>query len=289
MKKSMWIFEKPVPLSKEIQKFGFKVRKKIYSGRSKHQKIEVLDLYHYGRALFLDGILQTTEKDEFIYHEMLCHSPLFAHPYPKKVLIIGGGDGGALKEVLKHSVKEVWMVDVDKKVMEICQTYIPSISKSSLSNERAHLVIEDGRVFLKKYKNYFDIIILDLSDPIGPARHLFSIPFYKLVKQALKKNGIVSLQSGSFGTQPKEVAFIQHRLRKVFRHVEVRKACIQTYQGAEFSFTMASNFDFIKVNKKVFENRLKRLKLKLRYWSPTMHFASAVLPQYLQDAIKTKK
>ncbi len=285
----MWIFEKFVPFSEEFQKFGFKVRKKLYSGRSRHQKIEVFDLYHYGRALFLDGILQTTEKDEFIYHEMLCQPPLFVHPNPQKVLIIGGGDGGALKEILKHPIKEAWMVEIDKKVIEVCQAYIPSISKKAFKDRRTRLIIEDARTFLRKHKNYFDVVILDLSDPVGPAQYLFSLPFYKLVKQALRRGSIVSLQSGSFGTQPKEVAIVQRRLSRVFRYVEVRKACIQTYQGAEFSFAMASDSDFTKIAKKTLTNRLKRLKLKFRYWSPDVHFASAVLPQYLKEAITAGK
>ncbi len=285
----MWIFEKFVPFSKEFQKFGFKARKKLYSGRSRHQKIEVFDLYHYGRALFLDGILQTTEKDEFIYHEMLCQPPLFVHPNPQRVLIIGGGDGGALKEILKHPIKEAWMVEIDKKVIEVCQTYIPSISKKAFEDKRTRLIIEDARTFLRKHKNYFDVVILDLSDPVGPAQHLFSLPFYKLVKQALKRGGVVSLQSGSFGAQPREVTFIRRRLSKIFRHVELRKACMQTYQGAEFSFTMASDSNFTKVTKRVLSSRLKRLKLNLRYWSPDVHFASAVLPRYLKDVIAAGK
>lgn len=287
-KKATYFFEGDVPFEESNMKVGFRVRRKLYSGKSPFQKIEVLDLYTYGNTLILDDIIQTTENDEFIYHEMLCQVPLFLHSSPKSVLIVGGGDGGALEEVLKHaSVKKAVMIEIDSKAVEVSRKYLSSISKKAFEDERTQLIIGDGKEFIKNHKNEFDIIILDLSDPGGPAKDLISLPFYRNVKRALKKNGIISVQSGSFTTQPELVSTIFKRLNTVFSYVEVRGAGVPSYQAGEYSFTIASDFNFLKVPQSVLKNRfLKAKAMKLRYLSPEVHAASAVLPQYLKDVFK---
>ena len=288
MAKKKYFFEGDVPFDTEGTKIGFLVRKKIYSGKSSYQKIDVLDLYSYGKALFLDNVLQTTVTDEFIYHEMLCQAPMFLHPSPRKVLIIGGGDGGSLEETLKHKgVQEVWMVEIDKKVVDVSRKYLPSISKNAFKDKRTRLLFEDGKEFVKKHKNFFDVIILDLSDPGGPGEQLISQKFYQDVKRSLKKGGIVSVQSGSLTTQVELVRMMQQRLKKAFKFVVVRGACVPSYQAGLYSFTMASDFNFPKVSQRVLKKRfLKAKAMKFRYLSPEVHAASAVLPQYLKDALK---
>lgn len=284
--KALYFFEGEVPFEKPGLKVGFRVKKKLYNARSLFQKIEVYDLFTYGKALMLEGIVQTTEQDEFIYHEMLCQVPLFLHPSPQKVLIIGGGDGGSLEEVLKHKgVQETWMVEIDGKVVEVSKKYLPFISKNSFSDKRAVLRIEDGWKFMKNRKKEFDVIILDLSDPGGPAKRLISLPFYRDVKKALKKGGIVSVQSGSFTTQPKLVAAIAKRLKKLFSHVEVRRACVPSYQAGEYTFATASESDISAVSQKVLEKRFAASKMNLKYWSPAIHEATAVLPLYLAEEL----
>ncbi|OHA65162.1 MAG: spermidine synthase [Candidatus Wildermuthbacteria bacterium RIFCSPHIGHO2_02_FULL_49_9] len=266
---------------------GYQVRKKLYEGKSAFQRVEVYNLMFFGRTLFLDGVLQTAEQDEFIYHEMLCQAPLFLHPSLGNVLIIGGGDGGALREVLKHrSVKKAVVVEIDGKVVKLSRKYLPFLSKNAFSDKRTKLVIEDGKKFIKKHKSEFDVIILDLSDPNGPSKDLISLPFYKNIKQALRSNGIVSVQSGSFITQPKLVSTISKRLQKVFSHVQVRKAVVPSYYAGEYIFTLASDYNFSKVTLGTLAKRYKASKMRLKYWSPEIHQASSVLPLYLKQELK---
>lgn len=280
--KGRWVFERQVPHDETSQRFGFRVRKKMYAEQSRYQTIEAFDLAHYGRTLFLDGILQVTERDEFIYHEMLVHPALFLHQKPQRVLIVGGGDGGALEEALKHPIREAWMAEIDERVIEVSQKYLSAIAKGAFYDKRAHVIVGDGKDFVGNYRGFFDAIILDLSDPHGPARRLIEAPFYRNVRKALKEGGIVSVQSGSFGAQPRLVKTIQRNLGKVFRFTQVRRATIQTYPVGEYAFTLAADWDFRRVAHRRLERRFRKPAFRnLRYWSPEMHEASAVLPKYL--------
>jgi len=283
-----FFYEKYLPFDEVGMKLGFPLKKHLYSGRSPYQQIDVVELKFYGPTLFLDKILQTTSRDEFIYHEMLCQTPLFLHKAPQKVLIIGGGDGGALEEVLKHkTVKEAWMVEIDKKVIEVSQTYLPSISKGAFRDKRSRILIEDGQKFIKHHQSIFDVIILDISDPHGSARNLTSERFYRRVKNALSKEGIVSIQSGSFTAQPKLIPLIYKRLKKVFRFVEIYTAVVPSYQVGLYTFTMASDFSFPKVSQSVLKKKFRKAgRMKLKYWSPDIHWASSILPTYLKQELK---
>jgi len=283
--KNKWFFEDQVPYDEGTTMIGLKIKKKLYSGKSIYQRIDFYDTYSFGKILVLDGILQTSEKDEFVYHEMICHIPLFLHKNPKKVLIIGGGDGGSLKETLKHKAEEVVMVEIDKKVVDLSKKYLPSISKNAFKDKRAKLIIGDGKAFIEKNTNTFDVIILDLSDPDGPAKELTSLNFYKNVKKCLKKDGVISVQSGSFSVQPKLVSTIYNRIKKVFPFYEIHKAVVEAYQAGEFSFTIGAKENITKVTKKQLENRFKKAKLKLRYFNPSIYFSSKVLPKYLKERL----
>jgi spermidine synthase len=289
MKKEKWLFQTSnIPYDPNIVKDGIQIKKKLYSGRFPCQKIEVFDTYAFGRVLVLDGIFQTSEKDEFIYHEMLCHLPMFYHPNPQKVLIIGGGDGGALEEILKHPVEKVWMVEVDVKVIEVSKKYLSSISKGAFKSEKTEVIIGDGLEFIKKYKNFFDVIILDLSDPWGPARQLISLKFYQDIKKALKKGGIISVQGGCLFDQIRLASIVFHRLKKVFSSVLIHKAPVLLYGSGELNFTVASDVNLKKVTLKEIEGKFKKLNLDLKYYRPKIHFASAVLPKYLMRELKIK-
>lgn len=285
-RKNKWFFEETVPYDNSRIVIGIEIKKKLYSGKSTYQKIEFFDTYFYGRILVLDGILQTSEKDEFIYHEMLCQIPMLLVKNPRRVLIIGGGDGGALKEVLKHKIEKVWMVEIDKKVIKLSKKYIPSISKGAFKDKRAEVIIGDGKEYMKKKNNFFDVIILDLSDPGGPAEDLISLKFYKDVKKALRKGGIVSIQSGSFTCQAKLVTTIFNRIKKVFPYVEIHKAVIPSYQAGEYSFTIGSENNLEKLTLKNLKEKFKKLKLSLKYYNPEIYFASKVLPNYLKEKFK---
>ncbi len=280
-----YIYERGLPFDEMGAKIGFPLIKKIYSGKSKYQTIEVFDLKFWGRTMYLDGVLQTTERDEFIYHEMITHPALFSIEKPEKVLIIGGGDGGSLREVLKHkSVKEVILCELDEKVVDVSKKYLIKISKGSHNDKRAKVLIKDGRDLVKEYSNYFDVIILDLPDPSDNCKFLISVPFYKEVKKALAKKGIISVQSESLTNQIKLASLINKNLKKVFKSVVTQKVCIPSYQAGEFSLTMASDSNLDETNEK--ELKKKSNGFNLKYWSPEIHFSSRILPKYILDSLK---
>lgn len=282
VKNNYWFFEGFVAGDLSEIEIATKIKKIIYSGKSPFQEINVYDTYTYGKVLVLDEVIQAAEKDEFIYHEALCQPCLFLHQNPKKVLIIGGGDGGALRQALMHKIEEACLVEIDSKVIEVCKKYLPSIHGKSFEDKRSKIIIEDGKQYIKKKKDYFDIIILDLSDPAGPAEDLVSLSFYRQVKRALKKNGIISVQAGSFTYQPKLVENIFKRLKKTFSYLETRKAVVPSFQDGQYSFILASDKKLSRISINEIEKKYKKMKLNLNYYYPAMHFASKVLPYYLK-------
>lgn len=287
MKKNQWFFEKELPNVVQNYKIGWRIKKRVYSGKSKYQKIEILDTSGLGRIFVLDGIVQLSEKYEFIYHEMISHLPLFYHPSPKKILIVGGGDGGVLREVLKHSLKEVFFVELDPKVVEISKRYLPFLNlKNSLKQKKVRLFFGDGATFVKKFKNFFDVIIVDSTDPAGPSLSLFQKRFYQNSFSALKKEGVFITQSGNFLDQISEIKTAIKNLTLFFPYVKVHRIFTPDYQGSDFSFTLASKkinlekFDIRKIAK-----RFKKIK-DLKYYSPEMHLTSGILPKFYQKKLE---
>lgn len=262
------------------------VTEKLYEGSSEFHSIEVYNTLDYGTMLVLDGMVQTSEKDEFIYHENIAHLPMFYHTNPKNVLIIGGGDGGVLREVLRHDIDHVTMVEIDGKVVELSKQYLPSISDGAFENPKTELIIGDGKAYVENTDKKFDVIILDLSDPDGPAELLITEEFYTSVKKALKPGSVVSVQSESLTEQPHLAKKINVRLNKVFASVKVHQAMIPTYQGGVFSITCASDNDLDTVDIEKIKTRYNVLKNNLQYYNPQVHFASAILPTYLEKALQ---
>lgn len=283
MARNNWFCEKLLPGESDYPRIMYKIKRKVFSGKSPYQKIEVFDVYRFGRILVLDGIIQLGQFDEFIYHEMISHLPLFYHPNPQKVLIIGGGDGGTLREVLKHPLRGAYLVDIDRKVIEISQKYLSFVSNRAFRDKRSKIFFEDGIKFVKKYKNYFDVIIIDSTDPGGPSLPLFGASFYRNVCRALKENGIMIAQSGSFLEQFSQIKKIVQRLKNSFAFIKMHRAAIPTYGWAEFSLILASKkINLDKANFKKIKARYKKSNLKTKYYSPEIHFASGVLPKIYQ-------
>ncbi len=272
-------------------KLGIKVRQPIVSEKSRYQRIDILDTYKFGRVLVLDGVVQTTEGDEFIYHEMLAHLPLLSHPHPGRVLIIGGGDGGILREVLKHPVKEVFLVEIDEKVIELSKIYLPAICRSSFDDRRVKIIIDDGGNFIEDCKRKFDVAIIDSSDPIGPAKVLFSQKFYRDSFNVLSNSeGIFTQQTGSPFLQGEELPCAYKTLRKIFPFVVTFLAAVPTYIGGFFSFVFASRgIDPLKVRFSEIERRYRKLKLKTRYYNPEIHLASFALPAYIKEKVESER
>lgn len=278
----MWFYETLYP----DLKLGINGNR-IFRKKTKYQDIKIYDTPRFGKLLQLDGVIQTTEFDEFIYHEMLTHPLLLSHPDPKKVLIIGAGDGGVLREVLKHKrIKEIYMVEIDGDVIELSKKELPSLSEGAFDNKRANIIIGNGAEFVAGTDIKFDIAMIDSSDPIGPAKALFSKKFYENIYSVLSKNGMMIRQCGSTMFQPEEMGDNYKLLKKIFPFVNVQLAAIPTYIGGFFSFIIASKMDIKKVSQQAVNNRFNILRLNTKYYNPDIHFASRVLPNYVRRAIR---
>ncbi|PMP94425.1 MAG: spermidine synthase [Candidatus Aminicenantes bacterium] len=257
----------------------FKVRKVLYQKRSAFQKIEIIENDFFGRVLFLDGLVQTTEKDEFFYHEMLVHPALACHPHPDNVLIIGGGDGGALREVLKHPVKKAWLVEIDEQVIKACEKYFPWLDKS-LSDPRAELAIADGFEFIQRTTEKFDVVIVDSSDPVGPSAILHAKDFYQKLKKILKPDGIIAAQAGSQLLHLKEQAQKARYLKKMFHCARFYFGPVPTYPVGTWCYHFLSD--------KIDPLRVKKLRLVpgLKYYNQGIHYASFIEPAFFEQATK---
>jgi len=218
----------------------FKIKNLLYSQQSTYQKIEVIENEYFGRILLLDGLIQTTERDEFFYHEMLVHPAFISHPNPQDILIIGGGDGGALKEILRYPVKRIWLVEIDSEVIEVSKKYFPWLS-SALKDERVKLEITDGNEFIQKINKKFDVVLVDSSDPVGPSRCLHEKDFYKKLKNCLNREGIVVAQTGSSLYHLAQIKEKNAFLKKLFKNVCFYESPVPTYPGGNWCFVYLSD------------------------------------------------
>lgn len=217
-----------------------KLRGRIYSESSAFQRIEVVETEDYGRVLILDGTIQTTERDTFIYHEVLAHPPLLMQAEPTDVLVIGGGDGGILAELLKHrSVRRVVVVEIDELVVSAAREYLPSVCGAAWDDPRAELHIGDGREYIAENRERFDAIILDLTDPVGPSKFLYTQEAYRQFSDRLVGTGMVATHAGGWFHHPKVCGSIVATLRSVFRHVSIFPVHVPSY-GMEMAFVYAS-------------------------------------------------
>jgi spermidine synthase len=255
-----------------------KVRKVLYNRKSAFQKIEIVENRDFGRVLFLDGLLQTTEKDEFYYHEMLVHPAMSSHPRPRNVLIIGGGDGGALREILRHPVEKAWMVEIDGQVVEACRRHFGWIEEP-LAGGRAELVIDDGNVFIRRTRETFDVILVDSSDPVGPSAVLHEEGFYRKLKSRLRPGGIIAAQAGSLVLHQDQHAAKARYLRKMFKHARFYLGPVPTYPVGTWCYTFLS--DAVDPT----SARKLRIPAGLKYYNPEIHRAAFALPNFLRDKI----
>lgn len=264
-------------------KFGItlKVKETLYHGESEFQTIDVIDTEGFGRMLLLDGMVMTTEQDEFVYHEMISHIPLLSHPSPEQVLVIGGGDGGTIREVLKHpSVKRAVLCEIDGKVVEISEKFLPTIA-GKLRDPIVEMQIRDGVAYIAEQKNAFDVILIDSTDPLGPGEGLFTEEFYNNVKAALKPGGIVVPQSESPIADKREIQMVYSLLRKVFPKVHAYIGPIPTYPGGFWSWAFCScdvnPLDYIN------EPLASELEKNTKYYNREIHKAAFALPNFIKE------
>ncbi len=254
-----------------------KIRKIILATKTKYQEVQIVEFEDFGRGLVLDGLIQSTEADEFIYHEALVHPVMVTHPSPRRVLIIGGGEGATLREVLKHStVEKAVMVDIDGELIEFSKKYLEFMHKGSFYDPRAQVVIMDGREYVKKVAGKtFDVIILDLTDPYGPeiARKLYSKEFYSEVKRILKSDGIIVTQAGSSFFYPKTYTRVLNNIKAIFRKVREYWIWVPAFAYACNFITASDALDPAKLTANYVNEVLKNRGVKCRLYNGDLHEA----------------
>jgi len=266
------------------------VRTTLFEGNSEFQHLEVLDTVPFGRMLVLDDATQTSEIDEYIYHEMLTHVPMMAHPDPKRVLVIGGGDGGALRRVLEYPVEKATMVEIDSEVVRVSREWLPSIAGDAFDNPRGELIIGDGVKYLRETTEHFDVILVDSTDPVGPAVDLFNDAFYQDAQRAIGDNGIIVTQSGSPLVMLDELLAAVERLRRIFPIVKTYTCSIPIYPGVLWSFTAASNsIDPAQIDPARIAARLQANGSRTGWYTPAIHAAAFALPNFLAAKLKMQK
>jgi len=252
----------------------------LYDERSTFQRIQVAASRLFGRMLVLDDAIQTTERDEYTYHEMLVHLPLVTHPSPRRALIIGGGDGGTLEESLKHPLQDVTMVEIDRDVVEVCRRFLPGISGAAFDDPRTRLLVEDGIAYVRTARERFDVILVDSTDPKGPGVALFSPEFYAACATLLSDDGLLVAQSGSLLYQRDLTEMVRRHLRTVFPIVGTYWAPVPAYPGVLWSFSYGSKrFDPGRVAGDTIAHRLT--SVQTRFYGPATHASGLQLPALL--------
>lgn len=265
----------------------FSIDEKIYEEKTEHQHLLIFNNKTFGKVLALDGVIQITEKDEFVYQEMMAHVPLIAHGNPKKVLIIGGGDGGILREVLKHTtIEKAVLVEIDASVVEFSKKHLAKISDGAFDDPRAEVIITDGCEYVKQCSEKFDVIICDSTDPIGPGAVLFTSEFYRDCHNLLSEGGIFVNQNGVPFLQQNEMRDTYKNRASHFKDVGFYLGVIPSYVGGFMAFGWASdNACLRQIPLEEITNRLSKIKGSLRYYTPAIHNASFVLPKFLDDVV----
>lgn len=279
----LWFTERQTP----HQDFSLRVERTLYREKTPYQDLAVLETAQWGRMLVLDGYIQTTVGDEFVYHEMIAHVPLCTHPRPRTVAVIGGGDGGAVREVLKHpSVQKAVLVEIDGRVVEAARTYLPELS-SALADPRVEVRIEDGIAHLAQRRAEYDCILVDSTDPVGPAVGLFSSEFYASVYRALTEEGLFVAQTESPFFNRDLIQQVFAAVSQIFPVARLYWATVPTYPGVFWTFTLGSKrYDPLAV---VSEELDRRLTFPTRYYSSAIHRASFVLPPFVEELIRAGK
>jgi len=260
-----------------------KINRMVESFQSEFQRIDVLENDDFGRLLVLYGSLMVCDRDNNAYNEMIAHVPLFCHPSPKEVLIIGGGDCGALTEVLKHpEVKRCTMCEIDKMVVEVSKKYFPALT-AGLDDPRAHVVYQDGKVFIEQAKEKFDVILMDLSDPVGPAADLFQKSFHQEAFNRLTDKGIMVAQSESPYYNQETVKAMYRNLREIFPVVRMYTCFMPIYPSSYWSFAFCSKG--IDPVRDFDQARYDKIRPSTRYYNDEIHRASFVLPQFVRELL----
>lgn len=273
---------------------GFRVRLKadrvLFDSETEHQQLIIFENSDFGRVMMLDGVVQLSTRDEFVYHEMMAHVPLFAHGKAKRVLIVGGGDGGVLREVLKHpEVKSATLCEIDRSVIDLAREHFPDVSAGAFDDKRTRVVIADGTKFVHETDDRFDVILVDSTDPIGPGAVLFTKEFYTDCRRALAPGGVLVTQNGLPFLQAPELKQSVSYFRDLFDDAFAYLATTPSYFGGSMSYGWATDDKKLRQRKlKKIERRYKKAgRFPTRYWRPDMQLAAFALPTYIRELVET--
>jgi len=257
----------------------YRVTRTLFSGESEFQRIDIVETAGHGRMLFIDGLAMISERDEFVYHDMIAHVPLFVHPAPRRVLVIGGGDGGTMREVIRHpQVEHGRLVEIDPVVVKSCREHLPQTA-AALDDPRVEVTIGDGVKFVSETTERYDVVLVDSTDPIGPATPLFGEEFYGNVHRILNDDGIVVSQAESPWYEQKWQETITTILGGVFARVHVYNYANLTYPGGLWSFSFGGKSDRCPLAD-FDDNRVAESGLTFRYYSAAVHRAAFALPEF---------
>ncbi|SDO62061.1 polyamine aminopropyltransferase [Alkalicoccus daliensis] len=274
---SIWFTEK------QTDNFGItaKIKQTYVSEKTEFQQLDMVETEEFGNMLLLDGMVMTTEKDEFVYHEMVAHVPLHTHPDPQNVLVVGGGDGGVIREILKHpEVRKATLVEIDGKVIEYSKQYLPTIA-GSLDDPRVEVKVADGFMHIAESEDEYDVIMVDSTEPVGPAVNLFTRGFYEGISKALKEDGIFVAQTDNPWFQQELIKNAYKDISETFPITRVYTANIPTYPSGLWTFTIGSKvYDPLQIDDDRFH------LLDTNYYTKDIHHAAFALPKFLQDILK---
>lgn len=278
----LWFTERHTP----DVKFSIKVNRQLFSIQSDYQRIDVFDSKEFGRFLTLDGYMMLTEKDEFIYHEMIVHVPMAVHPNVKKVLVIGAGDGGVIRELTRYqTIEHIDMVEIDELVVEVCKKYLP-LTSCSLDDKRVHITYQDGLKYVRSRENEYDLIIVDSTDPFGPGEGLFTKEFYGNCYKALKEDGIIVNQHESpfYSEDALAMQRAHKRIVESFSISKVYQAHIPTYPSGHWLFGFSSKK--YHPTKDFNGARWDMLGISTRYYNTRLHAGAFALPNYVEELLR---
>ena len=264
---------------------ALKVDRVLYDSETDHQRLRVIENGTFGRVLTLDGVVQVTEADNFIYHEMLTHVPIFAHGSARRVLIIGGGDGGMAREALRHPLERVTMVEIDTGVVDFSRAYLPSISAGAFDDPRLDLQIADGAEFIRTTDGGFDVIIVDSTDPVGPGEVLFTDHFYGHAARALAPGGILVTQNGVPFMQGAELTGTLRAFGSLFSDASCYLATVPTYAGGPMAFGWGTDGEARAVTVETLRTRVAESGLTFDYYTPEVHKGAFALPEYVSKLL----
>jgi spermidine synthase len=260
----------------------------IFDSSTDFQRIQIFQNAIFGRVMTLDGVIQVTERDEFVYHEMMTHVPILAHGSVRRVLIIGGGDGGIAREALRHTtIETVVMVELDPGVIRLTQEHLPSIWGTAAKDKRLSIIIANGADYVRAPAvERFDVIIVDSTDPVGPADVLFTDHFYSHCKQHLAEDGIIVTQNGVVFLQGEELAGTMRAFRSLFSDAGCFLAAIPSYTGGLMAFGWGTDGVHRQASLQTLQSRFAATGMATRHYSPAVHLASFVLPPFVAEAMR---